>query len=164
MTWPVGKFFCVHNLVKGYLYLLQEAPSFQRDHLVTYWTPTSTDSTWDALPRRKHWAPRWKYNPFNSHTQLYVSISEAKIKLKALMWDAEEKRKGKQPEDSFIHSMATAKGRPSWETQSIHLHNSQAMVVLCGQSGSSIAQTHIAGSSPCNMIKQDWKAENKQQK
>lgn len=40
---------------------------------------------------------------------------------------------------SLIHSMATTKGRPSWETQSIHLHNSQAMVVLCGQSGSSIA-------------------------
>lgn len=54
----------------------------------------------------------------------YISISEAKIKIKALVWDAEEKGKGEQPEGSLIHSMATTKGRPSWETQSIHLHNS----------------------------------------
>lgn len=91
MTWPVGKFFCVHNLVKGYLYLLQEAPSFQRDHLVTYWTPTSTDSTWDALPRRKHWAPRWKYNPFNSHMQLRINFWG---KNKTKSFDVRCKRKG----------------------------------------------------------------------
>lgn len=74
------------------------------DQLVVRWTPTSTDNTWDTLPKKTPEFP-------DENTILlmvrYILIAKAKEKLKRLVGDADEKLKeNNQRASSFIQLLS----------------------------------------------------------